>query len=120
MISKKLLKRSSLSWYRNDVNQNKAGAFFVCRNFIIKFKSIGLKNCGNVHACSCNFPLLSFADFCVFLFNSLISIMSTGKEQTISDSQHLCIFSCTEYLLSLSLKTYYICSLGVNFPQSSC
>ena len=100
------------------LTRTRRSAFFVDRN-LIEFKSIRVKNCDNVHV-HVIFRMLSFADFCVFLFNSLISIMSTGKEQTISDSQHLCIFSCTEYLLSLSLKTYYICSLGVNFQQSSC
>ena len=74
----------------------------------------------HVHVCvsfpdawSTLIPLLTFFSF------SLISIMSTGKEQTIIAGIY--VFSA---VLNISKvchwRKYYICSLGVNFLQNYC
>ena len=86
--------------------------FFVQKFGVYKHR---LEEFGRVHVCI-NFPLASV--LCWLLSFSLISIMSTEKEQTIIVSTYL--FSVALNISNVChWKQYYICSLGVNFVQNS-
>ena len=82
----------SLSWYRN-VYQHKKRRVFCAELWSLKALVERIAAC----ECLCKFSALLVLCWLFEFLSSLISIMSTGKEQTI-DSQHLFIFSCSEYL----------------------
>ena len=98
---KKLLKRSSLSWYKN-VYHKRQGPFSEQN---LEFKSIGWNNCG-MYMFVLFFRTLKV--FCWLFEFSLITIMSTGKVQK-TNSQHL--FSVFVNISNVChWKKYYICS----------
>ena len=106
----------SLSWYRN-VYQHKKRRVFCAELWSLKALVERIAAC----ECLCKFSALLVLCWLFEFSSSLISIMSTGKEQTI-DSQHLFIYFQL-FWISLKFvieKNTYICSLGVNFLKHSC
>ena len=69
-------------------------------------------------ACLCKFSACTFSALPIFEFFPCFD-HEHGKGPN-NHSHHLFVFSCSEYLQCLSLKKYYICSLGVNFLPNSC